>query len=149
MEFKERFQHILNQLNMSPAEFSERINIQRSNLSHILSGRNKPSLGMLQKMLEAFPELNPAYIINGLGEPLINQTSESTPKLPESPGLDLRFPPKSKEEEKETPAEPSLDQKPETLEQNTKSKVYKSNNRTLKQVLLLYTDGSVESYSVK
>jgi len=56
--------------NLSPAQLAEAIGVQRSGISHILSGRNKPSLDFVMKVLEAYPELNESWLLKGEGEML-------------------------------------------------------------------------------
>jgi len=53
---------------MSAAQFSEAIEIQRSSLSHVLSGRNKPSLDFMLKIKSSFPEINLDWLLLGEGE---------------------------------------------------------------------------------
>lgn len=61
----DRFKQILEQLKLTPSEFADRIGVQRSNISHVLSGRNKPGIDFLEKMLNAFPGIDVAWLING------------------------------------------------------------------------------------
>jgi transcriptional regulator with XRE-family HTH domain len=61
----ERFKSLLENLNLAPSEFADRIGVQRSSISHILSGRNKPSIDFLEKILVAFPETDVNYLITG------------------------------------------------------------------------------------
>jgi transcriptional regulator with XRE-family HTH domain len=61
----ERFKQILEELKLSPSEFADRIGVQRSNISHILSGRNKPGLDFLEKMLNVFPDVDISWLITG------------------------------------------------------------------------------------
>lgn len=58
--------------NLSPAQFADRIGIQRSGLSHILAGRNNPSLDFVLKVLAAFPEISPSWLLQGKGEMYVN-----------------------------------------------------------------------------
>lgn len=53
--------------NLSSSRFSDEIDLQRSSLSHILSGRNKPSLDFVMKVKNRFPELNTDWLIFGIG----------------------------------------------------------------------------------
>jgi len=53
---------------MSPAQLANQIGVQRSGISHILSGRNKPSLDFVLKVLDAFPGLNEKWLLRGEGE---------------------------------------------------------------------------------
>lgn len=50
------------------SSFSEKIGVQRSSISHILSGRNKPSLDFVMKILSSFPEVELYWLLNGKGD---------------------------------------------------------------------------------
>ena len=62
---KDRLSHILRAKNLTATQFAEMMQIQPSNVSHLLSGRNKPSLDFLIKLKEIFPEYNYEWIILG------------------------------------------------------------------------------------
>ena len=53
-QFAERLKIVMNEYELSAALFAEKINVQRSSISHILSGRNKPSLEFVLKVLKVF-----------------------------------------------------------------------------------------------
>ena len=65
-----RFQTILDLENLSPAQLADRLGVQRSGISHILSGRNKPSFELLQRVVQSFPEISAEWLITGNGKPL-------------------------------------------------------------------------------
>ena len=69
-----RFQTILDLENLSPAQLADRLGVQRSGISHILSGRNKPSFELLQRVVQSFPEISAEWLITGNGKPLKEQT---------------------------------------------------------------------------
>jgi len=52
---------------LSPSAFADRIDVQRSSMSHLVSGRNKPSLDFIQKVLNQFIDINPTWLIMGTG----------------------------------------------------------------------------------
>lgn len=62
---KDRISHILRAKNLTATQFAEMMQIQPSNVSHLLSGRNKPSWDFLIKLKEIFPEYNYEWIILG------------------------------------------------------------------------------------
>ena len=66
-KFTKRLLEILETNNLSASQFAEKIGVQRSSVSHILSGRNKPSLDFLIKIHDAFDEVNLEWLI--LGKP--------------------------------------------------------------------------------
>ena len=49
----------------SASSFSEKIEVQQSSISHIISGRNKPSLDFILKILKAYPEISLYWLLNG------------------------------------------------------------------------------------
>ena len=64
---KERLIQLLDLEQLSPSKFADIIGVQRSSISHVISGRNKPSFDFLQKTLKAFPGLNASWLILGEG----------------------------------------------------------------------------------
>ncbi|MDB5258277.1 MAG: hypothetical protein JWM14_2972 [Chitinophagaceae bacterium] len=63
----ERVKEIMEELGYSPSSFADTIDVPRPIISHILSGRNKPSLDVIQKILMRFSELNPWWLLSGIG----------------------------------------------------------------------------------
>jgi transcriptional regulator with XRE-family HTH domain len=66
MLIQERVQLVMKMHNLSSAAFADKIGVQRSNISHILSGRNKPSIDMLEKILLNFSRVNAHWLITGV-----------------------------------------------------------------------------------
>ena len=64
---KERLQKLLELEQITPSKFADLIGVQRSSVSHVISGRNKPSYDFLQKTLKAFPGLKADWLILGEG----------------------------------------------------------------------------------
>lgn len=67
MEIKDRIEHIIKAKNLTATQFAEEINIQRSGISHILSGRNNPSMDFILKVKETFPEYSLDWLLLGKG----------------------------------------------------------------------------------
>ena len=53
----ERINKILKYYSLNSSQLADKIGVQRSSISHILSGRNKPSLDFIQKLMKVFPEI--------------------------------------------------------------------------------------------
>lgn len=64
---KERILEFLKAENKSSAQFAEEIGVQPSGISHILSGRNNPSLDFVMKMLEKYHDLSTEWLLFGKG----------------------------------------------------------------------------------
>ena len=62
-----RINLIMQEKRLSQSQFASAINIQRSTLSHILSGRNNPSLDFVIKVVEAFPDISLEWLARGIG----------------------------------------------------------------------------------
>jgi len=60
-----RIVEIMKNKNISASDLSKQINVQKSSISHILNGRNKPSLDFIIKLTSAFDDLSIDWLING------------------------------------------------------------------------------------
>ena len=127
---------------------ADRIGVQRSSISHILSGRNKPSYDFLQKFLEAFPDVNAEWLLTGNGNML---------KAPVQKGLfgQEEAVPVTETEEKEPPEAAASLQDEEQAPygtQHTPASVIPSEPAKrpvmgkIVRVILLYDDGRFDSY---
>lgn len=85
--FNKRLLIIFENYNLNASTFADRIGVQRSSMSHILSGRNKPSLDFILKVYESFPEISLTWLTLGEG----NFTTEITDRKPTLPSGDLFF----------------------------------------------------------
>jgi DNA-binding XRE family transcriptional regulator len=66
-DFIKRLEIILDYYSLNASTFADKIGVQRSSLSHLLSGRNKPSLDFILKIIEVFPDVDLYWILNGEG----------------------------------------------------------------------------------
>ena len=85
-EFASRLKKAMEFYQLSPSSFADRIQVQRSSISHLLSGRNKPSLDFVLKVIKEFEEIELYWLLNGKGEfpkstttpiPVKNQITEN------------------------------------------------------------------------
>lgn len=90
----DRINVILKSKNITSSQLAEKIGIQPSGMSHILKGRNNPSLDFVKKVLTAYPEISPDWLLFGNGEML--RASES-PKVPENKVIEKNVEEKSVE----------------------------------------------------
>lgn len=65
--FTKRLEKILDYYGLSATSFAEKISFNRSTISHLLSGRNKPSLEFVMKLVQTFPEVELYWLLNGKG----------------------------------------------------------------------------------
>ena len=117
-DFSKRLQKVIDYYGESAAAFAEKIGVQRSSISHILSGRNKPSLDFVMKVIHSYPEVELYWLLNGKGE----------------------FP--SQEKLKSKPA-PLI----QTVESKFESKVESLlNENTIERIVIFYSDGSFKNF---
>ena len=64
---KDRIRLIMEKENLTPAKFADSLDINRAVISHILNGRNNPSLDVVTKILEVMDYINPEWLISGIG----------------------------------------------------------------------------------
>jgi transcriptional regulator with XRE-family HTH domain len=130
IEIKDRILKILNTENMSSAKFADILGVQRSNISHILSGRNNPGLDFLQKVLLKFPTINPEWLIIGKGE-MFKQTKQTEINFE----YNSEHPPQSSQKNMVESIPIQKEFQIQTIVQKPKS---------IKQVMVLYDDNSFE-----
>ena len=64
---KDRIKQIMETENMTPARFADTLQIGRAVISHILNGRNNPSLDVITRILSKMPEINSDWLLTGAG----------------------------------------------------------------------------------
>ena len=63
----ERLKNWIESEGLKPSALADTIGVNRATVSHILSGRNKPSIDFLEKLLGAYPNINTNWLISGIG----------------------------------------------------------------------------------
>jgi transcriptional regulator with XRE-family HTH domain len=64
--FNKRLLYILESNDLSASQFATKIGVQRSSVSHVLSGRNKPSLDFLIKISDSFENISIDWLVKGI-----------------------------------------------------------------------------------
>ena len=77
---KDRIREIIEYLEISQAEFATAIGIQRANVTHFVTGRNKPGLDIVQRILVKYPMINAEWLILGNGEMLKENSKNNKSK---------------------------------------------------------------------
>ena len=148
----ERIKEIMNTKGMTPSQFADAIGIQRSGMSHILSGRNKPSLDFVLKVLERFPDIDPNWLLKGestaevrkmvkpkeltlFGEELETKTSNNPSS---EPSQNLKSSQPSSLKEEEPLAHPSVSKR------RNEEILAKNSTYRISKVIVLYEDGYYE-----
>lgn len=119
-DFTKRLKKVIDYYGESASSFAEKIGVQRSSISHILSGRNKPSLEFILKILSSFPDVELYWLLNGKGEFPSNQNS--TVIQTEIPNLSIE----------------------EKKEQKIKSE--NKTDKSIERIVIFYSDGSFKNF---
>ena len=116
-EFTKRLQKVIDYYGETASSFAEKIGVQRSSISHILSGRNKPSLEFVLKILDSFPEVELYWLLHGKG----NFPATEKPSV-----LKIEHPPIVISKEK--------------IETDLKK------DKTIERIIIFYSDGSFKNF---
>ncbi len=84
LEFTNRLKKVMEHHQLTASLFADKIVVQRSSISHILSGRNKPSLDFILKVTNTFTDVDMYWLLNGKGTfpKKTKEEKSSTPTLP-------------------------------------------------------------------
>jgi plasmid maintenance system antidote protein VapI len=130
--FTKRLKEIFEYYDISAAAFAEKLQIPRSSISHIISGRNKPSLDFVLKVVENFPEVELYWLLNGKGNFPKTENTDSAPTL---------F---SSAQKKNKTIKNDI---PEIVDDETKFVQTQNKNSEIERIVIFYKDGSFKNYS--
>ncbi|MGY5846687.1 helix-turn-helix domain-containing protein [Salegentibacter sp. HM20] len=128
-EFAERLNKILEFYEISAASFADKIDVGRSSISHILSGRNKPSLDFVMKVVKSFPEVELYWLLNGKGS--FPKTEASASTTSQNPSEEI------KKNEKDSEPVSSIQNLPKNH----------SATKSISKIVIFYEDGSFEAFA--
>jgi transcriptional regulator with XRE-family HTH domain len=132
---QEQIQEILRREDLSSSQFADKIGVQRSSVSHVLSGRNKPGFDFINKILESFPGINAEWLITGIGE-MYKQ------RRPPEELFDGPF-----SETSPAKDEPKLSAKVESAGMKQDTNLHKAvKKREVERVIVFYTDKTFREY---
>ncbi|HSL90709.1 MAG TPA: hypothetical protein VK870_15505 [Ignavibacteriaceae bacterium] len=112
---------------ISAGELANLLEVQRSNISHILNGRNMPGAAFIEKLLICFPDLNARWLLTGKGEMKSEVQMLSEPEVMPSKEI----------------------VKPLTKEQKTDVTDNSKKEKPISKVVLLFEDGTFIDYNKK
>ncbi len=153
-----RIKIVIDSQNLSPSRFADYIGVPRATISHILSGRNKASLEVVQKILEAFPRISADWLVLGKGsqankphdlftevenatrenEQLLKHKGIEEPELPDTVQPDTKSVHEGKGEE--------VFKKDVVTQVASQAKQVLNNDKQSVKVIVLYADGSYAEY---
>ena len=139
---KERILEFLRTENKTSSQFAEEIGVQPSGISHIISGRNNPSLDFILKMLEKYPYLSTEWLLFGKGtmyKDMHYGTLFDIPPLTESKQQRSELHRKSDEE--------LIEDSDGDTSEGLKSVDYNSDKSTITKIVWFFGDGTFEEYN--
>ncbi|MCR4849175.1 MAG: helix-turn-helix domain-containing protein [Bacteroidales bacterium] len=143
---KDRIAHIMRAKNLKASDFAELLGIQPSGISHILSGRNQPSLDFVKKIKETFPEYNLDWIIFGKG-PMTTSEPFKGNFTPTETKLDTPTPIVDPNNNPPASFIPVAEVSPST--EFPLQSIPVSDKPSVKSLFILYDDGTFENYIPK
>ena len=144
-DFIKRLEVILDYYNMSASVFADKLGVQRSGLSHLLSGRNKPSLDFVLKLVDSFPEVDLYWLLNGKGNFPKQETEKRIPNTPPAPSIS----------EQETVLTNLFSSDEENRKNINFEKMEKNEEGTpqdttaIERIVIFYSNGTFKNYSPK
>ncbi|KAF2336742.1 helix-turn-helix domain-containing protein [Flavobacterium ginsenosidimutans] len=144
-DFVKRLETILDYYGLNASAFADKIGVQRSSMSHLLSGRNKPSLDFVMKILEVFPDVDLYWILIGRGnfpknsdDEIRENSKDLTPiQSNENSGGDLFSATEINEEEKREIKKSSL----------PKNVNFSLEDDDIDKIVFFYKNGTFKAYS--
>lgn len=132
---QERFKQLLEEKKLTATRFAALIKVNASAMSHILNGRSKPGFDVLDKIAQAFPDVNLNWLISGKGSLYNNSSAQEY--IPEKATVSSTPP-----EKKELPSPVSSVKNRE----ETQAMPIALTNKKIKRIILFFEDGSFEDY---
>lgn len=124
---------------MSQAQFAQAIGVQRAAMSHIISGRNNPSLDVIMKILSCFPAINPDWLLLGKGNIFRENAKQPDTLFPSYPTSKI-------EVLSDNEVQPSnMKQTNEMVdEKNESNSLYTTRN--VSKIMVFYSDNTYEMF---
>lgn len=145
---KDRIKQIMENENLTPAKFADRLQINRAVISHILNGRNNPSLDVVMKILNDMNYINPEWLINGVG--LMYKDGIDVDSIPKEPDLFNQNEKKpdhsSVESEFSTENEVKTHQKSIQSSDSKQIESIKIADKKITQLIIYYNDNTFETF---
>lgn len=141
---KEQLIKFLNSENISATKLADDIGVQRSSISHILSGRNKPSYDFIEKMLAKYPDLDADWLITGKGNMFKTVVTPKVTPFISEPDLfsSVNKKPQANTVNKETEKQIITEKTEKPIHENHVTNVNK-----VEKIVFFYSNGFFKEYS--
>ena len=147
-DFVKRLEQVFEYYGLSGASFADKIGIQRSSLSHLLSGRNKPSLEFVMKIVSVLPEVDFEWILNGKGNfPKSSIVEKPVHDVQQQVTPTLSFPDDISEKEINFPKYDSVEVSEKVIQNEPLKHITSTENgKTISQIVIFFNDGTFSNY---
>ncbi len=152
-DFIKRLEYILDFYSLNASSFADKIGVQRSSLSHLLSGRNKPSLDFILKIMDVFPEVDLYWILNGKGtfpkSEIENEANKASPTpILIQPIVETKIEKQTDLfSEKNANAKNQKEENLSNLFSNSKTTSGNVKDGEIERIVVFYTNGTFKTYS--
>jgi DNA-binding XRE family transcriptional regulator len=144
-DFIKRLEIILDYYSLNASSFADKIGVQRSSMSHLLSGRNKPSLDFILKIIEFFPDVDLYWILNGKGVfPKNSEVSENLNSNSTVSNIDTTPTPIDLFSQISIPDKPNIDH---SKTREIKTLIENENPDEVEKIIFFYKNGTFKIYS--
>ena len=123
-DFADRLKIIMEFYQLTASSFADRISVQRSSISHLLSGRNKPSLDFVLKVIKEFDDVELYWLLNGKG----------------------KFPVKASPTVASSDLNQMAEPKEEVVQKYLEPPFLTDNAKTIDRIVIFYADGTFKEY---
>ena len=145
---KEKFQQFMISKGLNASRLAEMLGIQPAAVSHILSGRNKPSFDLLQKLLKTFPELNPDWLLLDSNRMYRDSTSRDTQAVNDGMLFDMQASSHTRQEQS-GPSEHEQGPRKSNISEQMVAQIISSHSQPalpIERIVVFYADKTFDSY---
>ena len=147
-------------LQLTPTEFADTIGVSRASISSIKTGRTQPTLSLIEKIKQRFPNVDINWLILGEGDaPIVNRSEQEIELFTnDEVKAEIEVTQTSSNDDTaaneyqavyiaETPRK--IEEEPQVINRETNAPVQSisERKRSVKKVILLYDDGSFEEFN--
>ena len=160
MDINEKIREFIIYKDLQPSKLADELGISRPMMSHVLSGRNKPNIEIIMKILSKYPDLNPEWL-NGNAPNMFREGASQESYLQENreiknitsnitPSVKPAIQPNSTQNlfnnQQEIEEEKTEKMKFQENNENQQKKSKKSEGKTIEKIIVFYTDKSFDTY---
>lgn len=131
-EFSKRLEKVIKYHDETASSFAEKVGVQRSSISHILSGRNKPSLDFVMKVLDTYPDVELYWLLNGKGT-FPNSEVTPIPNVTQNPKT-------------HSAPKPTSEKTPTNIPESF-NQLSADSNKEIERIVIFFKDGTFKNFS--